>query len=60
MVQAAQITKVNRVRGNATAQYTPKPGFQSKVGIEKRDETNVPGRKNIVTTANVFMLELSR
>lgn len=57
------------VNGSVTVQYTqkrsprtlcPAPAFQLKRGMEKKEETQVAGRKAVVRTAMVFMEALSR
>lgn len=74
--QSPQIKNVSKVRGTVTIMYTPSLDFhpvvamlsaadtspvpQSNKGMLKRDDTNVPGKKNMVTTASDFMLEASR
>jgi hypothetical protein len=64
---AHQTTQVKAVKGIVTKKYIhiplsttwPFDACQSKRGIAKKVAMNVPGRNTMVTTASVFIDELS-
>ena len=69
MVPKQEAPKRDQCQGNGDGPYTqmrwlmtssPAAAFQLKIGIAKREATNVPGRKNIVTAAMAFIEVLSR
>lgn len=73
VLHEAHTPKVSNINGSVIAENVTSTGFQysrryivldvsaaqSNNGILNSDETNIPGRKNMVTTAIHFMLEES-